>query len=200
MPSLADVEREASSCTRCPLAAGRTQVVFGVGDPHADLMFVGEGPGAQEDLQGEPFVGRSGQLLDRLMQEELGFGRDRCYIANVVLCRPPANRDPLPDEILACQPWLEAKLELIDPQVVVTLGNFATKPLLPTTPGIKPVRGRSYPFRRGFLVPTYHPAAVLRSGGESLAQMRADLVRAKRLLVAPADPPVPRVTEASLFS
>ena len=86
MPSLAELEREASACTRCPLARGRTNVVFGVGDPHADLMFVGEGPGAQEDLQGEPFVGRSGKLLDQLMQEELGFGRDRCYIANVVKC------------------------------------------------------------------------------------------------------------------
>ncbi|HYX44187.1 MAG TPA: uracil-DNA glycosylase [Acidimicrobiales bacterium] len=200
MPSLADVEREASSCTRCPLASGRTQVVFGVGNPTADLMFVGEGPGAQEDLQGEPFVGRSGQLLDRLMQEELGFGRDRCYIANVVMCRPPGNRDPLPDEITACRPWLETKLDLIDPKVVVSLGNFATKLLLRTNEGITRVRGRSYPFRRGVLVPTYHPAAVLRSGGESLAQMRADLVRAKRLLAAaPAEAP-PLATEASLFS
>jgi uracil-DNA glycosylase len=184
MPSLADVEREASSCTRCPLAAGRTQVVFGVGDPTADLMFVGEGPGAQEDLQGEPFVGRSGQLLDRLMQEELGFGRDHCYIANVVKCRPPGNRDPLPDEIAECRPWLETQIDLIDPKVVISLGNFATKLLLQTTEGITRVRGRSYPFRRGVLVPTYHPAAVLRSGGESLAQMRADLVRAKQLLSA----------------
>ena len=199
MPSLADVEHEASSCTRCPLAAGRTNVVFGVGDATADLMFVGEGPGAQEDLQGEPFVGRSGQLLDRLMQEELGFGRDRCYIANVVKCRPPGNRDPLPDEIAACRPWLDTQVELIDPTVVVTLGNFATKLLLPTAQGIKRVRGRSYPFRGGHLVPTYHPAAVLRSGGESLAQMRADLVRAKRLLAAGPSERTARVTEASLF-
>ncbi len=200
MPSLADVEHEASSCTRCPLAAGRTNVVFGVGDPTADLMFVGEGPGAQEDLQGEPFVGRSGQLLDRLMQEELGFGRDRCYIANVVKCRPPGNRDPLPDEIAACRPWLETQVEIIDPKVVVTLGNFATKLLLQTTQGIKRVRGRSYPFRAGHLVPTYHPAAVLRSGGESLAQMRADLVRAKQLLKGAASVREPRrATEASLF-
>ncbi len=182
MPSLADVEREASSCSRCPLASGRTQVVFGVGNPTADLMFVGEGPGAQEDLQGEPFVGRSGQLLDRLMQEELGFGRDRCYIANVVMCRPPGNRDPLPDEITACRPWLETKLDLIDPKVVVTLGNFAAKLLLKTTEGITRLRGRSYPYRRGVLVPTYHPAAVLRGSGELAAQMRADLVRAKQFL------------------
>jgi DNA polymerase len=186
MPSLADVEREASTCTRCPLARGRTQVVFGVGDPTADLMFVGEGPGAQEDLQGEPFVGRSGQLLDRLLHEELGFGRDRCYIANTVKCRPPGNRDPLPDEIATCRPWLESQIELIDPKVVVTLGNFATKLLLETTEGINRVRGRAYPFRTAVLVPTYHPAAVLRGGGETLARMRADLVRAKQLLSAVA--------------
>ena len=182
MPSLADVEREASACTRCPLSRGRTNVVFGVGDPTADLMFVGEGPGAQEDLQGEPFVGRSGKLLDQLMLEELGLTRDRCYVCNTIKCRPPGNRDPLPAEIATCRPWLEAQLDIVDPKVVVTLGNFATKLLLDTNQGITRVRGRSYPFRRGHLVPTYHPAAVLRSGGESVAQMRADLVRAKQLL------------------
>ncbi|MBA3267381.1 MAG: uracil-DNA glycosylase [Acidimicrobiia bacterium] len=188
MPSLAEVERQASVCTRCALAAGRTNVVFGVGDPSADLMFVGEGPGAQEDLQGEPFVGRSGQLLDRLVQDELGLGRDRFYIANVVKCRPPANRDPQPDEITTCRPWLESQIEIIDPVVVVTLGNFATKLLLDTTEGITRVRGRAYPFRGGMLVPTFHPAAALRSGGATLAKMRADLVRAKQLLRRP--PPV----------
>jgi len=188
MPSLAEVERQASVCTRCALAAGRTNVVFGVGDPSADLMFVGEGPGAQEDLQGEPFVGRSGQLLDRLVQDELGLGRDRFYIANVVKCRPPANRDPQPDEITTCRPWLESQIEIVDPVVVVTLGNFATKLLLDTTEGITRVRGRAYPFRGGMLVPTFHPAAALRSGGATLAKMRADLVRAKQLLRRP--PPV----------
>lgn len=186
MPSLAELEREASACTRCPLALGRTNVVFGVGDPHADLMFVGEGPGAQEDLQGEPFVGRSGKLLDQLMQEELGFGRDRCFVTNVVKCRPPGNRDPMPEEITACRPYLEAQIGLIDPKVIVTLGNFATKLLLQTTEGITRLRGRSYPFGKGALVPTFHPAALLRSGGESVARMRADLVRAKQLLKASA--------------
>ncbi len=182
MPSLVEVEREASGCTRCPLAEGRTQVVFGVGDPHADLMFVGEGPGAQEDLQGEPFVGRSGQLLDRLVQEELGLTRDRFYIANAVKCRPPGNRDPQPAEIAECRPWLESQVALIDPRVVVTLGNFATKLLLDTTEGITRVRGRAYPFRNGMLVPTFHPAAALRSGAMTVAHMRADLVRAKQIL------------------
>ncbi len=187
MSSLAELEREASGCTRCPLARGRTNVVFGVGHPDADLMFIGEGPGAQEDLQGEPFVGRSGKLLDQLMQEELGFGRDKCYIANVVKCRPPGNRDPMPEEITACRPYLEGQIELIDPRVIVSLGNFATKLLLDTTEGITRLRGRSYPFGRGVLVPTFHPAALLRSGGESVARMRADLVRAKRLLESPSE-------------
>jgi len=176
---------EALSCTKCPLAAGRTQVVFGVGDPRADLMFVGEGPGRDEDLAGEPFVGRSGKLLDRLMAEEMGLDRTRCYISNVVKCRPPHNRDPRPEEIEACRPYLRRQIELIEPQVVVTLGNFATKLLLDTTEGIRRMRGRSYPWGKGHLVPTYHPAAALRSGGVVLAEMRADLVRAKRLLAGP---------------
>ena len=184
MPALAEVEREALVCTRCALAAGRTQVVFGVGNPKADLMFVGEGPGAQEDLQGEPFVGRSGQLLDRLILEEMALTRADFYVGNTVKCRPPNNRDPLPDEVAACRPWLEAQLDIIKPRVVVTLGNFATRLLLNTTDGITKVRGRSYPFRRGSIVPTYHPAAALRSGGDTVAQMRADLVRAKQLLLA----------------
>jgi uracil-DNA glycosylase family 4 len=185
VPVLADVEREAKGCVRCPLAATRTQVVFGVGSPSADLMFVGEAPGQQEDLQGEPFVGRSGQLLDRLVFEEMGLTRDRFYIANTVKCRPPGNRDPEAAEIAACRPWLDTQVDLIDPKVVVTLGNFAAKLLLGTTEGITKLRGRAYPFRRGMLVPTYHPAAVLRSPGLN-AQIRADLVRAKQFLPAGA--------------
>lgn len=182
VPALAEVEQEAKVCTRCPLAVGRTQVVFGVGHPRADLMFVGEAPGQQEDLRGEPFVGRSGQLLDKLVFEEMGLTRDRFYIANTVKCRPPANRDPQPAEIAACGPWLEAQVDLIDPKVVVTLGNFAAKLLLGTTDGITKLRGRAYPYRRGVLVPTFHPAAVLRGAGDLAAQMRADLVRAKQYL------------------
>ncbi len=179
---LAKLAADASTCTRCRLAEHRTQVVFGVGDPSADLMFVGEGPGREEDLRGEPFVGRSGQLLDRLMTEELGVGRDRCYIANVVKCRPPDNRDPLPDEIASCRPYLARQIELVRPSVVVTLGNFAMRLLLDTTDGIRSVRGRAYPFGDAHLVPTYHPAAALRGGSTVVAEMRADLVRAKRLL------------------
>ena len=182
MSELAAVAAEASTCVRCGLSATRTQVVFGMGNPHADLMFLGEGPGAEEDAQGLPFVGRSGKLLDRLIAEEMGLTRADVYVTNVVRCRPPGNRDPLPEEISACNPWLETQLRLIAPRVVVTLGNFAYKLLLDTREGITRLRGRTYPWRGALLVPTYHPAAVLRGGASAMAEMRADLVRAKLAL------------------
>jgi DNA polymerase len=180
--ALADIAAEASVCTRCRLSESRTNVVFGTGSDHAPLMFIGEGPGAQEDQQGLPFVGRSGKLLDQLMWEELGIRRDAVYIANVVKCRPPANRDPKPDEIDACRPYLQLQLDLIRPAVCVTLGRFAAQWLLGTTEGIMKLRGRPYPFAHGVLIPTLHPAAALRGGATPLAQMRADFVRAKLAL------------------
>jgi uracil-DNA glycosylase len=159
--------------------------VFGVGDPHADLMFVGEGPGEQEDIQGEPFVGRAGRLLTQLI-EGIGLTRDEVYIANVVKCRPPGNRDPEPAEIEACAPWLDRQLQFVRPRVVVTLGNFATKLLLETKDGITKLRGRTFPFTRAGIeaqvLPTLHPAAVLRGGGVRIAEVRADFVRVKRAL------------------
>jgi uracil-DNA glycosylase family 4 len=182
-----DLEREALACTKCPLAAGRTQVVFGVGARNADLVFVGEGPGAEEDKQGIPFVGRAGQLLTRLI-EGIGMTRDEVYIANVVKCRPPGNRDPQPDEIESCRPYLEAQLAFIDPKVIVTLGNFATKLLLDpevaNKRGITKLRGQQFTYGERALVPTLHPSAVLRNGGTALAQSRSDLVMAKRLLTS----------------
>ena len=175
----------AATCRQCPLAQTRTQVVFGVGDEHADLVFVGEGPGAEEDRQGIPFVGRAGQLLTRLI-EGIGLRRDDVYICNVVKCRPPGNRDPLPAEIDACRPYLEAQLDFLSPRVVVTLGNFATRLLLDTKEGITKLRGREQPYRdTAVLIPTLHPAAVLRNGGAALAQARADFVLVKRALVRP---------------
>ena len=160
-------------------------MVFGVGDPNADLMFVGEAPGREEDLKGEPFVGRSGKLLDKLVLEEMGLTRDKFFINNTVMCRPPNNRDPKPEEIEACRPYLEERIRIIEPKVIVTLGNFATKLLLDTTEGITKVRGRTYPYGDAVLVPTYHPSAALQGGGaEVLARMRADLVRAKQVLNA----------------
>jgi len=186
-----DLEREALGCVKCPLAtAGRTQVVFGVGSREADLVFVGEGPGAEEDRQGIPFVGRGGQLLTRLI-EGIGMTRDDVYIANVVKCRPPGNRDPQPDEIESCRPYLEAQLEFLAPRVLVTLGNFATKLLVPGQEnkllGITKVRGQRFEYPRAdgstaTLIPTLHPAAVLRGGGSALALARADFVTVKRAL------------------
>ncbi|MET0276119.1 MAG: uracil-DNA glycosylase [Acidimicrobiia bacterium] len=180
--SFAELERAALECTRCPLAETRTNVVFGVGDPDAALMFVGEGPGEQEDLRGEPFVGRAGHLLTQLI-EGIGLTREQVYIANVVKCRPPGNRDPLPFEIEQCSPYLDGQLAFVDPAVVVTLGNFATKLLLATKEGITKLRGREFPYRdHGVLIPVLHPSAVLRNGGTALAQARADFVVVKRAL------------------
>jgi uracil-DNA glycosylase len=169
MPTeLEAVAAEAAGCARCRLHQSRTQVVFGQGNPHADLMFVGEAPGFHEDRQGVPFVGPSGQLLNRLL-EGIGLRRQDVYICNLVKSRPPNNRDPLPDEIAACRPWLDAQVRLVDPKVVVTLGNFAAKTLLETTTGITRLRGRTYPFQGRVLLPTFHPAAALHAQGRRTA-------------------------------
>lgn len=184
LEALQDLQREAEGCTACDLAQGRTTVVFAAGNPEARLMLVGEAPGHDEDLAGEPFVGRSGKLLDKMLDEELSIDRRSCYIANVVKCRPPGNRDPRPDEVATCRHFLESQIRLVAPRVIVTLGNFATRTLLGTTDGITVLRGRSYPYAGGTLVPTFHPAAVLRGGGVPASGMRADLVRAKLALGA----------------
>ncbi len=164
----------AESCTDCRLSETRTNVVFGVGAPDADVMIVGEAPGKNEDLQGEPFVGAAGRLLNTLMSE-VGIARDQVYIANVLKCRPPGNRDPRPDEIEACKGYLRRQLELIEPTVVVTLGNFATKLLLRTETGITKMRGQRYRWWRDIIVvPTFHPAAALRGRPETEESMRQD--------------------------
>jgi DNA polymerase len=164
----------AMACTACGLAETRTNVVFGYGDPDADLMIVGEGPGQREDEQGLPFVGRSGQLLDQLL-DEIGLTRDdNTYIGNVVKCRPPGNRDPRPEEIDACADYLRSQLRLVDPKVVVTLGNFSSKLLLRTDTGITKLRGHAYEWWGRFLVPTFHPAAALRGSARVLEEMRHD--------------------------
>jgi DNA polymerase len=151
-------------CTRCPLhAQGRTQVVFGVGNPSAQLMFVGEAPGADEDVQGEPFVGRAGQLLTKII-EAIGLSRGDVYIANVLKCRPPGNRNPAPEEVSTCQPFLFQQIDIIRPRVIVALGTFAAHALLGTDAPISRLRGRIHEFRGGSkLVPTFHPAFLLRS-------------------------------------
>ena len=176
---LDELRTEALACTACRLAEGRTQVVFGDGNPEADVVFVGEAPGQREDEQGVPFVGRSGQLLDKLLGE-VGLERRDVYIANVVKCRPPNNRDPRPDEIEACKGYLSEQLQLINPKVVVTLGNFSSKLLLKTETGITRIRGTAYEWWGRHLVPTFHPAAALRGSAQVLEDMRYDfgLIRA----------------------
>jgi DNA polymerase len=175
MRTLEEAALEASTCTRCKLAQGRTQVVFGSGDPHANLMFIGEAPGFHEDRQGVPFVGAAGGLLTGLL-EGIGLTRDRVYIANVLKCRPPGNRDPQPDEIESCQPWLAEQIDLIDPKVICTLGNFSTRLLLGKPAGISRVRGQRFKYRNRVLIPTFHPAAILHGGRTSAAmgQMEDD--------------------------
>lgn len=187
-PELQRLAEEAASCTDCALAETRTQVVFGVGAFDAGLMFVGEAPGRNEDLQGEPFVGAAGKLLDRLLGE-IGIDRDEVYIANVIKCRPPGNRDPRSEEIDACKGYLRTQIELVDPRVVMTLGNFATKLLLKRDVGITRLRGQVYPWWRRHLVPTFHPAAALRGGDRVTDQMRHDFALVSGLLDAPPETP-----------
>jgi DNA polymerase len=189
--TLADVAIEASTCTKCRLAETRTQVVFGVGDPNADLLFVGEAPGMHEDRQGEPFVGAAGQLLTRMLAG-ISMTREQVYIANVLKCRPPGNRDPQEDEIETCTRWLVGQISLIQPDVIVTLGNFATKFVLQTQQGITRMRGSVYPWHGRKVIPTFHPAAILRGGGEKsrqFADLEEDFALIKRTLTEPSPPP-----------
>jgi uracil-DNA glycosylase family 4 len=151
------------ACQRCKLhTLGRKQVVFGVGNPNADLMFVGEAPGADEDEQGEPFVGRAGQLLTKII-EAIGLRRDEVYIANIIKCRPPGNRNPEPDEVEQCEPFLFRQVEAVKPKVIVALGKFAAQSLLRTTEPITRLRGRAFNYRGASLIPTFHPAYLLRN-------------------------------------
>jgi DNA polymerase len=169
------------SCTRCKLhTLGRRQVVFGVGNPNAELMFVGEGPGAEEDIQGEPFVGRAGQLLTKII-EAIGMSRADVYIANVIKCRPPQNRNPEPDEVEKCEPFLFRQIETIKPKVIVALGKFAAQSLLKTTEPITRLRGREYKYRDAILMPTYHPAFLLRNPS-SKRDVWEDMKRVRAIL------------------
>jgi len=168
-------------CSRCKLhGLGRTQVVFGVGNPDADLMFVGEAPGADEDLQGEPFVGRAGQLLTKII-EAMGMTRDQVYIANVIKCRPPGNRNPEWDEVAECEPFLFRQIDIIQPKVVVALGKFGAQALLRTEEPISRLRGRVFDYRGARLVPTFHPAYLLRNPA-SKREVWEDMKLVKRLL------------------
>jgi DNA polymerase len=181
---LVELYRELHDEHGCPLAATRTNLVFGMGNADADLMFVGEAPGATEDQQGKPFVGRAGRLLDTLL-EEIGLSRGEVFVANILKCRPPGNRDPLPEEIEECTPYLMRQVELIEPKVVVTLGNFATKTLTGSPVGITRCCGRPQERRLGgrdvTIYPLFHPAAALRTP-KVLEQLRDDFSRLPQLL------------------
>jgi uracil-DNA glycosylase len=178
---LATIREDIGDCTRCKLhKLGRTQVVFGVGHPDADLMFVGEAPGGDEDIQGIPFVGRAGQLLTKII-EAIGLRREDVYIANVIKCRPPGNRNPEPDEVETCEPFLFRQIDAIRPKVIVALGTFAAKALLKTTDPISRLRGRVYDYRGAKLIPTFHPAFLLRSP-ERKRDTWEDMKKARALL------------------
>jgi DNA polymerase len=161
-PTLEQVRESVGDCTRCRLSGGRTQIVFGVGNPNAELMFIGEGPGEQEDLQGVPFVGRAGELLTRMIERGLGIPRGEVYICNIVKCRPPGNRTPLGDEVAACRPFLDAQIDAVAPEVIVTLGKPASSLLLGRDVPITKVRGTWHEYRGIPVMPTFHPAFVLR--------------------------------------
>jgi DNA polymerase len=191
--ALREHAEQTASCTRCALASGRTQVVFGSGSPSADLMFVGEAPGFHEDQQGIPFVGQAGKLLDRLL-EGIGLTRADVFVANVLKCRPPGNRDPLPEEIAACEPHLFRQIELIEPALVATLGNFATKLLSGRPAGITRVHGQEQEVTLGSrtvtLYPLFHPAAALYTPS-MLKILEEDFARIPALLDRAADVPAP---------
>lgn len=170
--TLEEARSDALGCTRCRLAAGRTNVVWLDGNTDSDLMFIGEAPGFHEDKQGRPFVGAAGKLLDSLLAS-IDLDRSGCVICNVLKCRPPNNRDPLDAEIEACKPFLDAQISFIRPSVIVTLGNFATRFVLGKQVSITRVRGQRFESYGAVVIPTFHPAAVLHSGGEGSPQMQA---------------------------
>lgn len=199
--SLNDVASEALGCTKCRLAQGRTQVVFMDGNPDSDLMFIGEAPGFHEDKQGLPFVGAAGQLLDRVLSE-IGLNRTKCTVVNVLKCKPPSNRDPLPDEIDSCRPYLEAQISFIRPRVIVTLGNFATRFVLEKQVSISRVRGQRFQAFGATVVPTFHPAAVLRGGGvasKAMESLRSDFAQIHEILQEAPETQLEPTEQQALF-
>jgi len=190
---LQDLAKSLHNCQRCKLAKlGRSQVVFGVGNPHASIMFVGEAPGFHEDQQGEPFVGAAGKLLNDLLASA-GLSRDQIYIANVIKCRPPNNRDPEPDEVETCKPFLMQQIEMIRPKLVCTLGNWATQTLLERKVGITKVKAQAFYMKEFVIFPLLHPAAALHQGN-LLEPLKEDFKKLKEFLdrnTKPAEPPSP---------
>lgn len=194
--TLQELGHSLKDCQRCRLSSGRTQVVFGVGNPEAQIMFVGEAPGFYEDKQGEPFVGAAGRLLNELL-EGVGLSRSDIYIANVIKCRPPDNRDPLPDEVETCKPFLFQQIEKVKPKVVCTLGNFAMQTLLGKKIGIMKVRGQAFQVQDFFVFPMLHPAAALHQGNLN-ESLREDFRKLKSFLERRQEPVAP-VEQMNLF-
>jgi uracil-DNA glycosylase family 4 len=164
--TLEELRAAIGDCQLCKLCSGRTHLVFGVGNPQAKLMFIGEGPGRDEDLQGEPFVGRAGQLLTDIITKGMGLSREEVYIANVVKCRPPENRNPEPDEVASCEPFLKRQIDIVRPEIIIALGKFAVQALLQTKAPITKLRGRWHSYHGIKLMPTFHPAYLLRNPGD----------------------------------
>ena len=194
--TLQELGHSLKDCQRCRLSSGRTQVVFGTGNPNASIMFVGEAPGFYEDKQGVPFVGAAGKLLNELL-ESAGLSRTDIYIANVIKCRPPDNRDPLPDEVETCKPFLFQQIEAIKPKVVCTLGNFAMQTLLGKKVGIMKMRGQVFQVQDFFVFPLLHPAAALHQGNLN-EPLREDFRKLKTFLDRPAEPATP-IEQMNLF-
>jgi DNA polymerase len=199
-PDIDSIRSLALSCTRCRLAQGRTQVVWADGNLDAEVCFIGEAPGFHEDKQGIPFVGAAGQLLDKLLGE-VGLDRSSVAIMNVIKCRPPGNRDPEPDEIESCRPYLEAQLEYMRPRVIITLGNFATRFIINQPIGITRARGQRFRYKGATVVPTFHPAAALRGGRfgglSPIDAIRMDLQLARSIVDEPLPAPAPPAEEPS---
>jgi len=194
--TLQELDHSLKDCQRCRLSSGRTQVVFGTGNPNASIMFVGEAPGFYEDKQGIPFVGAAGKLLNELL-ESAGLSRTDIYIANVIKCRPPDNRNPLPDEVETCKPFLFQQIEAIKPKVVCTLGNFAMQTLLGKKIGIMKMRGQVFQVQDFFVFPMLHPAAALHQGNLN-EPLREDFRKLKAFLDRPAEPATP-IEQMNLF-
>lgn len=194
--TLQELGHSLKDCQRCRLSSGRTQVVFGTGNPNAGIMFVGEAPGFYEDKQGIPFVGAAGKLLNELL-DSVGLSRSDIYIANVIKCRPPDNRDPLPDEVETCKPFLFQQIELIKPKVVCTLGNFAMQTLLGKKIGIMKMRGQAFQVQDFFVFPLLHPAAALHQGNLN-EPLREDFRKLKAFLDRQTKPATP-IEQMNLF-
>lgn len=194
--TLQELGHSLKDCQRCRLSSGRTQVVFGTGNPNASIMFVGEAPGFYEDKQGIPFVGAAGKLLNELL-DSAGLSRTDIYIANVIKCRPPDNRDPLPDEVETCKPFLFQQIETIKPKVVCTLGNFAMQTLLGKKVGIMKMRGQVFQVQDFFVFPLLHPAAALHQGNLN-EPLREDFRKLKAFLDRQTEPATP-IEQMNLF-